>query len=90
MEIKILEESKERLKIEIVGEGNTIANPLVKELWNDEHIKAAGYRIEHSLVSNPILIVETDGVSAKEALKKAGSRLDKRMNELKQKFKQAK
>ena len=91
MELNFLIDEKDKLKLEIKGEGHTLCNPLNNELWEDEHIKVAGYNIEHSLVSSPVLIVETDGKeTAKSALKKAVGRLEKKMDELKDKFKQLK
>ena len=91
MELNIIEEDKGRIKFEITGEGHTFSNPLSKELWNDSHIKTSGYHIKHSLVSNPIFVVETDGnEKPKASLKKAASRLDKQMSELLSKFKSLK
>lgn len=91
MEVKILGEDKSRIKFEIEGENHTFSNPLSKELWKDNHVKAAGYHIKHSLVSNPIFIVETDGSeNPKNALKKAVARLEKQMGDLGAKFKSLK
>jgi len=90
MEIKILEDEKNRIKFEIEGEGHTFSNSLSKELWKDSHVKTSGYHIKHSLVSNPIFLVETDGENPKSALKKATARLEKQMSELGTKFKSLK
>ena len=88
MEFNIIEESKEKMKFEVNGEGHTFANPLSKELWKDEHVKTSGYDIKHSLVSNPVFLVETDGKEpVKSALKKAVDRLEKQMSEILTKFK---
>lgn len=91
MELNFLIDEKDKLKLEIKGEGHTLCNPLNGELWEDEHIKVAGYHIEHALVSHPIMIIETDGKeTAKSALKKAVLRLEKKMDDFKDKFKQLK
>ncbi len=91
MELNFLIDEKDKLKVEVKGEGHTLCNPLNNELWQDSHIKIAGYNIEHALVSNPVIIVETDGKeTAKNALKKAVLRLEKKMDEFKSKFKQLK
>ena len=51
---------------------------LKKELWNDKHIKAAGYNIKHPVTGVPRLVVETDGAEKpKKALVEAAKRLDK-------------
>ena len=89
MELKFLEDTKEKVKVEIKGEGHTLCNPLVKELWNDSNVEVAGYNIDHSLVSNPILIVESK-TNAKTALKKAIESLSKKIKQLDDKFKKAK
>jgi len=88
MEIKILEDTKEKLKLEIKGEGHTLCNPLVKELWKDSNVEVAGYNIDHSLVSNPLLVIEAK--NAKTALKKAISGLSKNIKDFDEKFKKAK
>lgn len=91
MEIKILEDSKDRVKFEIEGEGHTLSNALSKELWKDNHVKVSGYHIKHSLVSSPVFIVETDGSETpRNALKKASARLEKQMSEILTKFKSLK
>lgn len=74
-----------------MGEGHTFCNPLSKELWNDNHVKVSGYHIKHSLISNPVMIVETDGSeSARNAMEKGALRLKKKMDEFKSKFKKIK
>ena len=88
MEVKFLEDTKEKLKIEIMGEGHTLCNPLVKELWNDKNVEIAGYNIDHSLVSNPILIVQSS--NAKSSLKKAIEGLSKKVKQFDDKFKKIK
>ena len=81
MDVKILEETKERLKIEIQGEDHTLANILRKELWNDKNIKIAGYHLEHPLIGNPVLIVESDK-DPKKAVFEAIERLRKKNKEM--------
>ena len=64
-----------------------MANALRKELWNDSHVKIAGYNIDHPLVGNPILVVETDGKEGpKKAISSAVERLKKKKSELLLKF----
>jgi len=87
MELVFLEDSKNKVKVEIKGETSTIANPLVKELWKDKHVKNVGYQVKHAFESNPILFVETDGESPKAAIKKAIERLDKTLDEFGKKIK---
>jgi DNA-directed RNA polymerase subunit L len=77
MEINVLEEKKNRLVVSIEGESHTICNALVKELWNDKHVKNAGYKIDHPLVGKPNLMVETDGADPRKAISSAVKRLTK-------------
>lgn len=78
MEINILEDKKNRMVFELKGETHTFCNILRKELWNDKHVKAAAYNIEHPLIGIPKIIVETDGIETpQKALKEAIKRMQK-------------
>ncbi len=84
MELKILREEKNTLEIEIKGEGHSFCNALKAELWNDDHVRIAAYKIEHPLVGVPKLIVETDGKETpKKALDSAVKRLEKQLDKFK-------
>ncbi|RMF55701.1 DNA-directed RNA polymerase subunit L [Candidatus Woesearchaeota archaeon] len=61
MEVKVLEETKNKIVFELKGEGEAFCNALKDELWRDKHVKTAGYHIEHPLEGIPKIIVETDG-----------------------------
>lgn len=61
MEVKILEQGKDFVKVELIGEDHTLANVLKDELNHDSHVTVSGYKIDHPLVGNPILVVKTDG-----------------------------
>ena len=86
MEIKVLEEKKNKLIIELKGETHAFCNALKKELWNDKSVKAAGYNIEHPLVGIPKIVIETDGKDPKKALIDAAGRLKKSFDLLKSEF----
>ncbi len=75
MELKILEESKNKLVFELKGEDHTFCNILVKELQKDSSVKAAAYRIDHPLERIPTIIVEGD--EPKKSIQKAISSLKK-------------
>ncbi|MAG50348.1 DNA-directed RNA polymerase subunit L [archaeon] len=84
MELKIMEQSKNKLKFKVEGEDHTFCNVLRKELWNDQHIKVSGYHIEHPMLGQPLFVVETDGKETpKSALTKAVTRLKTKNKELK-------
>ncbi len=84
MEVKILEESKNRILVEIIGESHAFCNALKKELYWDKHVKVAAYNIEHPYVANPKIVVETDGQEKpKNALLKAAERIKDNADKIK-------
>ena len=89
MEIKVQENTKNRLKLEFVGKTHTLCNLLSKELWNDKDIVIAGYTLEHPVVSNSVLTVETSKGDANKAFLDAISRLAKTNKNFLSKFKTA-
>ena len=87
MEIKILDDKKNKLIIEVKGADHTLCNALKAELWSDKHVKIATYSIRHPQVSVPQMIVETDGEeSPKNALINAVDRLHKTNAKFKKEF----
>ncbi|MBS3171384.1 DNA-directed RNA polymerase subunit L [Candidatus Woesearchaeota archaeon] len=80
MELRVLEYTGKKLKFQILGEDHTFANILRKELWQDKNTKLAGYNLEHSLITAPNFVLETDGKDAKDVMEKAIQRL-KKLNE---------
>ena len=90
MELNILEEKKDKIVFELKGEGHTLSNALRKELWNDEHVKAAAYAIEHPLIDLPRIILETDGADPKKTLLAAAKRIQKDLEKLKSEAKELK
>lgn len=87
MEVKILDDKKNKLIIEVKGADHTLCNALKSELWNDKHIKIATYSIRHPQISVPQMIVETDGeVTPKNALINAVQRLHKVNEKFKKEF----
>ncbi len=91
MEIKYTGETKDRIKVELIGEDHTVANAIRKELWENPHVKISGYQIENPLVSNPVLVIETEGKEdPKKALFKALEGLRKKNKMLLDSLKQLK
>ena len=83
MEIKVIEKKKNKLKLEIIGEDHTFCNSIRKELWNDKDVKVAGYNIEHPLVSNPVLTLETDKKDPRKVLEATIKRLKSKNAQIK-------
>ncbi len=87
MEINILKDKKNEVVFELKGTTFSLGNALKSELWNDEHIKAAGYSIKHPLVSTPEMLVSTDGKKTpQQALIDAAQRLKKEVDKFNKEF----
>lgn len=87
MEIKILDDKKNRLIIEAKGTDHTLCNAIKTELCNDKHVKIATYSIRHPQISVPQMIVETDGdETPRNALMNAVQRLQKTNAKFKKEF----
>jgi DNA-directed RNA polymerase subunit L len=86
VELNIIEETKNKLIVNIEGEGHTVCNALRKELWNDKSVKIAGYKVEHPDVGIPQLVVETSAGKPSEAVIKAAQGLKKESEKFKKAF----
>ncbi|KHO45728.1 MAG: hypothetical protein QS98_C0008G0032 [archaeon GW2011_AR3] len=60
MQINVLENEKRKMIVEFVEVDQGFCNALKAELWGDENVDAAGYQIEHPLVSKIKFTVETN------------------------------
>ena len=69
MEFKILEESKNKLVFQLIGETHTFCNLLKDALQNVKGVEIATYRIDHPLVGVPQFLVETKSIEPKKAYK---------------------
>lgn len=80
MELKILKNEMNELKLEIVGETHTFCNLLQNLLLEDESVEMAGYTIPHPLTASPILYIRTKKEKPITALKRAVKKI-KKINE---------
>ena len=85
MDIKVIEENKNHLIIEVDNVGHGFCNVLVKELWNDKNIKSAGYHIEHPLIGKAKIIIESN-IDVRKILDDAITRVKKTTDEFKKVF----
>lgn len=88
MEISIAEEKKNKIVLEVKGEGHALAGVLVKELWNDEHVKTSGYGMDHPLIGIPKFTVETDGADPRKTVLSAVKRLSKQADKFREDIKE--
>ena len=90
MKIKILERSKNELKVEIVGEGHSFCNALHNLLLKDSTVEFSNYNLAHPLIANPTLYVRTKGRRKPEsALIEAAKALGKEIEEIQGTFENA-
>ncbi len=82
LNVKILDEKKNKISFEIEGDSHTLSAALTKELWNDKSVKAAGYNVDHPLLGKPTFTVETDGEDPKKVVSAAAKRLAKAAEKL--------
>ena len=87
MEIKVLKDTKEELKVQI--DNLTVVELLRNYLNKDSNVRFAAWRREHP--SKPIILdIKTSGKTAKKAFQDAISTIDKETNKLSAEFKKAK
>ncbi len=79
MDYKIIKEEKNVLEVEL--DNLTVAEIIRKELWNDASVKVSAWKKEHP-TKNPVLVIFTEGKTAKKALQDAVARIRKISNSL--------
>lgn len=84
MEIIVIKESQNIILIGFPEESETFINLLKDELWNVEGVIEAALIREHPELTYPKLWIKTDGISVREALKKAIENLSAKLNKLNQ------
>jgi len=83
METTILEESKERMELEI--ENMTIAELLRVYLNKNSNVTFAAWKREH-ITKNPILLIKTKDEDCKKALKNAIKEIEKDLEKTQKEF----
>jgi DNA-directed RNA polymerase subunit L len=90
MNLKVLQRSKNELKLEIQGEGHTFCNLLQYVLLQDKGVEMAGYDVPHPLVPNATLYIRTNRESSPEkALERALAKVGEMSNEFMEKLDKA-
>jgi DNA-directed RNA polymerase subunit L len=85
MDIKVLEDEKEKLKIEFLDETETLSQVLATQVW-EEGGEAASVK-EHPFLENPKILVM--GKNPKRLLKKASTVLEANCEEFIEEFQRA-
>lgn len=58
MEIEVLEQTDTRMRFVLHGAGHTFCNHLKHELYNDENVDIAAYKVDHPLTGTPTFIIQ--------------------------------
>ena len=85
MNIKVLEDEKEKLLLEFEDETETVTNLLATQVWKSGG-EAAAVR-EHPFIESPKLVVM--GKNPKRLLEKASTALEEQCDEFKENFRRA-
>ena len=85
MQVSVVEEGKEKLKIEVKGESATLTQLIAKQAW-EEGGEAAAVR-EHTFMVEPKILVT--GTNPRKILEKAATAVQEQCDEFKEEFKKA-
>ena len=85
MEIKIVEEKKNRIVFES-DQSHGFFNLQKEELNNDSKVKVATYFVKHPLISKPRMIVETSSGEPKKILAEAANKIRKKVEKFEKDF----
>ncbi len=61
MKLTVIRSTDNELEIEIVGENETLLNPIKQALLADKDVEFAEYIIEHPLLATPKIFLRTKG-----------------------------
>jgi len=90
MQVKVLQKTKNELKIEIVGEDHTFCNLLQNVLLQDRNVEIAGYDQPHPLIRSSIVYVRTKrDVSPEKTMLSALANIKDLNKEFNEKFERA-
>jgi DNA-directed RNA polymerase subunit L len=68
MKIRVVNRTKNNVKIEIEGEGHTFCNILQKTLLLDRDVEYAGYNVPHPLTNNSFVELKVKGSKKAEKI----------------------
>ncbi|HLC62756.1 MAG TPA: DNA-directed RNA polymerase subunit L [Candidatus Nanoarchaeia archaeon] len=86
MKLRWVTEEKNKIEFELLGEDHTFCNVIRRELWEQDDLNLAAYRISHPLISDPLIIVETHKTDAVKVLQSSIESLRKKNKALKESF----
>lgn len=77
MDLKPVNVTEHELEVELIGENETILNPIKVRLLADDDVEMAEYIFEHPFLSNPSVYIRTKKGDPLSALKRALKGLQK-------------
>lgn len=90
MKLKKIREDSDLLEIEVEGTDVGFVNMIKEELWRDKHVSEAAYIKEHPYMSEPKIYVKMKGRhDTRVAIRRATTRILRRLKGLKQEFENA-
>lgn len=89
MELRPISVTDNELEVEVIGENETILNPLKVRLLLDDDVELAEYIIEHPFLSNPKIFMRTRKGDATKALTRALKALQKEYKDFEKAFEDA-
>jgi DNA-directed RNA polymerase subunit L len=70
MQLKVLSQTATEMEIEVLGENETLLNPIKQALLADKDVDFAEYIIEHPSLSTPKIFLRTKGKAKPDAVLK--------------------
>jgi len=83
MEIRLINKEKDSMEIEIIGEDETLLEPLKQKLLEDKNVELATYLTGHPMLENPKIFVKVKSGKPQAAFKKAAKALTNEYDEFK-------
>ena len=68
MEIKVLDNEKNRFRFELTGQTHTLSNLITKALWDDSDVNVSGYTLKHPQTGHAAILIETKKKDPKKVL----------------------
>ena len=75
MEIRLIKKEKDSMELEVVGEDETLLEPLKQKLLEDKNVELATYLLGHPMLENPKIFVKVKSGKPQAAFKKAAKAL---------------
>lgn len=82
MKVEVLEDEKEKLKIEI-HDNTTLVSLVNENLWQQKGIESAAFKVDHPYLSKPVLLIKSK--NSKKALLDAIEQVVEDVKELRKK-----